>query len=195
MHRSHARLLCPENMMQLAYLVSKQWSGQFCQGESHNIKVKSEMGQVKTIVHRFHVRLMCLEKYLSIHMYRFWVEQWTRQDFQGEGHNIKVKGQTQQCTGPISSCPEIMKQLTHILYSFWAMAQLRSVSRFWRSKGQNNLTVNRFHIRLISPEKIKQFPLHKVTKQWPWQCFHSEGYNNKVAGQKVKMTPYSEIPC
>ncbi len=33
----HDRLLCPENMMQLPYIISEELSGQICHGEGHNI--------------------------------------------------------------------------------------------------------------------------------------------------------------
>lgn len=55
-------------------------------------------------MYRFHVRLMC-PKDETTGMYSFGVRQWVRQDFKGEGHYIKVKGQkakmTSQCTGPM----------------------------------------------------------------------------------------------
>ncbi len=57
---SHVRLMCPENMKQLACIYSiqaEQWAVQDFQGNSHNIKVK---GQNNPTMHRSHVRLIMM---------------------------------------------------------------------------------------------------------------------------------------
>ncbi len=53
LHRSHGRLICPEYMKKLPFVVSEQW--QNFQGEVHIFKADCQNNQT---MHRFHVRLI-----------------------------------------------------------------------------------------------------------------------------------------
>ncbi len=71
-------------------------------------------------------------------------EQWPEQYFQGEGYSFKTEGQMVkiiwQCTG----------------FMYWPKQDL---DHNFKDNGQNDSTVQKFHVRLICPKNMKQLSL------------------------------------
>ncbi len=130
-------------------------------------------------------------------MYSFWAEQWARQDFHSESHNIKVKRSKWPCSAP-ALCQIYMPWKYEAVtdYSFWLMAQTKLS---WRrpyfqgqmSKGQNNFTAHRFHVKLICFENMKLLS-YIVFEQWPRHTLTDRQRTDRQIQQAMKI-PLSQV--
>ncbi len=85
-NKSIVRLIYPENMKQLSFIVSKQWARQDFQGNSDNVKVKGQKIKI-TLQCTVPYDLICPE---TVAFYSFRAMAWTK--CQGGSHILKTEG-------------------------------------------------------------------------------------------------------